>query len=121
MDYLDETMPYKKKSKRRAPAKAKHKHDFQPCIFEYEGIQFDSAHGVIPKEKEMFGDYYVVCGKIGHRSDNRWMERVPTSIRGVFSFEYTEEAKRELNRGTRTLPTFRLKDIWAQKFVQIER
>ena len=56
MDYLDETMPYKKKSKRRAPAKAKHKHDFQPCIFEYEGIQFDSAHGVIPKEKEMFGD-----------------------------------------------------------------
>ena len=46
MDYLDETMPYKKKSKRRAPAKAKHKHDFQPCIFEYEGIQFDSAHGV---------------------------------------------------------------------------
>ena len=24
MDYLDETMPYKKKSKRRAPAKAKH-------------------------------------------------------------------------------------------------
>ncbi len=51
MDYLDETMPYKKKSKRRAPAKAKHKHDFQPCIFEYEGIQFDSAHGVIPKRK----------------------------------------------------------------------
>lgn len=94
MDYLDETMPYKKKSKRRAPAKAKHKHDFQPCIFEYEGIQFDSAHGVIPKEKEMFGDYCVVCGKIGHRSDNRWMERVPTSIRGVFSFEYTEEAKK---------------------------
>lgn len=60
-------------------------------------------------------------GKIGHRSDNRWMERVPTSIRGVFSFEYTEEAKRELNRDTRTLPTFRLKDIWTQKFVQIER
>lgn len=59
MDYLDETMPYKKKSKRRAPAKAKHKHDFQPCIFEYEGIQFDSAHGVIPKEKEMFGDYCI--------------------------------------------------------------
>lgn len=69
----------------------------------------------------MFGDYCVVCGKIGHRSDNRWMERVPTSIRGVFSFEYTEEAKRELNRGTRTLPTFRLKDIWTQKFVQIEQ
>ena len=119
MDYFEETMPYKKKSKHRAPAKANHKHDFQPCIFEYEGIQFDSAHGVVPKEKEMFGDYCVICGKIAHRSGSQWMERVPTSKRGVYSLEYTDEAKKELDRSTRTLPTFWLDDIWTQKFVPI--
>lgn len=56
MDMFDkEIAPYKKKARNNAPKKAKHKHDYQTCIFEYDSVQIDKAHGFVPKKKEGFG------------------------------------------------------------------
>ena len=115
--YSDEVMPYKKKSNRKPPKKSKHKHDYQPCVFEYNGIRLDKAHGFVPDSKTGFGSYCTICGKIGSYGDERWTRWVPVNGGPAGHSEYTEEAKAELNPETRTLPTFRIEDIWSQKFV----
>lgn len=43
--------------------KVKHKHDFQPCVFEYDGIRLDKAHGFVPSPNTGFGGYCTICGK----------------------------------------------------------
>lgn len=66
-DFDDDVARYHKKSKRKPPAKSKHKHEFKPCVFEYEDIIFDNAHGFINKPEHSFamGGYCHICGKIG--------------------------------------------------------
>lgn len=119
--YDDKATPYKKKSSKRPPAKAKHKHDFQPCVFEFDFTKLDEAHGFVTEPKACVGSYCTVCGKV-HKSlpGNGWMEWVPIRPGSQFGhYEYTENTKRELEPGTRTLPTFRLEDYWKQKYIEI--
>lgn len=113
----DEVTPYKKKTRRKPPKKAKHKHDYQPCIFEYDGIRLDKAHGFVPNPNTGFGSYCTICGKIGDSDHNRWTRWVPINGGPAGHSEYTEAAQIELNPETRTLPTFRIDNIWSQKFV----
>lgn len=89
----DEVMPYKKKSKRKPPIKASHKHDFQSCLFDFNGIMLDKAHGFVPHPQSGLGTYCVICGKIGDISFKE-----PDSI-------------------DKKLPRFRIENIWSQKFV----
>lgn len=115
-----EELPHKKKSRRRPPAKSKHKHDFQPCVFEYEGLRFDKGRGFVPKPEATIGGYCTICGKISHALGaefRRWVPLWPGSPGG--SSEYTEEAKLELDASTRTLPTFHLRDYLGQKYVDL--
>lgn len=120
-DQFDEIARYRKKSSRRPPPKAKHKHDFHPCVFEFDGLKFDKAHGFIPEPAVRIGSYCTVCGKVGSVYDETWTIWVPTNpCRRSGRIEYTEEAKRELNPATRTIPTFRLNDPFSQKFVLLQ-
>ena len=123
-NYADEFVRHKKKSSAKPPKKSKHKHDFQHCIFEYYGQKLDKAHGFVPQKEARFGGYCVICGKIGAPiEDVQWQERVYAAhpfLHGAYRLEYTEDAKRELNPETRTLPTFWLDDYWKQKFVELE-
>lgn len=94
MNYeYDEEMPYKKKSNRKSPTKANHKHDFQSCLFDFDGITLDKAHGFVPRPQIGAGTYCVICGKIGGISFKE-----PDSI-------------------NEALPRFRVDNIWSQKFV----
>lgn len=117
-----DNLKYRKKSRRKSPKKANHKHEFQPCVFEYEGVEFNSIHGIIPTSEHQFsmGGYCRICGKIGDTS-HQWTRLVnvkPDSC--AVRVEDTEEAKRELNPETRTLPTFFLERRWFQKYVNIK-
>ena len=113
-----EALPYKKKASKKRPKKSNHKHTFMPCVFEYAGIKFDKAHGIVPTPDMCFGSYCTVCGKVGPPDTDRWLKCVP--LHPGFRMEYTDEAIRELAVNTRTIPTFHLEDRWAQKYVSIE-
>ena len=121
-DYMDEFVPRRKKSSAKPPKKAKHKHDYQPCIYEYDGVKLDEARGFIPELDMQFGTYCTICGKrdwmLGDK--DRWFQLEWGPRRGWCRSVYTEEAKRELNPETRTLPTFRLLDYWKQKYVDLD-
>ena len=45
MIYDPEDTRYRKRAKRKHNPKAKHKHEYQPCVFEYEGIQHSRTQG----------------------------------------------------------------------------
>lgn len=114
----DGEMPYKKKAKRKPVSKARHKHEYSPCVFEYDSIRFDDMHGIVPTPAVSIGAYCSVCGKVGSLERSEWMRWVPTRKGGTAGrSEYTERAKRELNPSTRTLPTFRLDNGPFQKYV----
>lgn len=114
---FDEVVRYKKKSTKRPPKKANHKHIFEPCVFETKGIKFDIAHGIVdgPSEYRM-GSYCKICGRVGPE-DRKWWDMIDNRF---CRSKYTKEAELQLNPETRTLPAFRLDDHF-QKFVSIER
>lgn len=115
----EEYTPYKKKSKKRTPKKANHKHEFVDCIFTYDRLRLDEAHGFQPQPDEWFGKYCYICGRVGSFEYDKWID-LP---RGTFSVDRkycTEEARRELNPQTRTLPTFRVDEVLSQKYVDLD-
>lgn len=111
---IEEDVPrYRKKVKPHSPAKSKHKHDYQKCLFEYNVPTYVNMNG-FSVQKDMvhtaIGTYCSICGKVG---DINWMsmlnpEKVP------------DDDKRELNPETRTVPVFWLDDIYKQKFVTLD-
>lgn len=119
---------YRKKSTAKPPAKAKHKHMYEPCLLEYP-VQWSLK----PHERELyengrvktrlrFSSYCPICGKTGETDYGRW-ETTFKKHNGVISYletVLTEEAERELNPATRTLPVFKI-DGWREKFVDIEK
>lgn len=114
---LDGAPRYKKKSQRKPPAKAKHKHEYRDCVFEY-----DCKYGEISKElgwtttrKAIGGMYCHICGKVEYGTSFDWYDR-DSCIFGKLS----KRAEQESNPETRTLPTFFLDDLW-QKHVDVNR
>lgn len=117
-DFVDDQMPYKKKSKKKGAKKADHKHDFQPCVFEYAIGRFDKERGMIPTPSTALGTYCTVCGKVGDRIDSWYAD--------IFQLRkepkpdkcgYSVDSNKELNPETRTIPTFKLNDYWFDKFI----
>lgn len=119
MIYDPEDTRYRKRAKRKHNPKAKHKHEYQPCVFEYEGIQHSRTQGGVPASETMMGSYCPVCGEIGSYNVDIWMRWKPVAGGKAGRSEYTEEACRELNSETRTLPTFWLEKGFFQKFVSL--
>lgn len=115
----DDFTPHKKKSKHKAPRKINHKHDFQPCVLEYDGLRLDKAHGfVYDKPCVRIANYCTVCGKLEIISTKEYKVTLRTATGGYY-MEDTEEAKRQFNPETRTLPTFKIGDPFTTDKVDL--
>lgn len=121
--YTDEILLHRPPEKPKKPKKSKHKHIYEPCVLESQSMKFDERHGFINDPQLSIGSYCPVCGKVGSHKlydDDRWYEEI---LRPVGSFlcygkKPTEEALREFDPETRTLPFFKLTDYW-QKEVEL--
>lgn len=113
---------YRKKSTASPPAKAKYKHIYEPCLLEELVEWYMKPHERKTNKTQLrFRSYCPICGKVGDMDKDRWWTHVKKS-NGSFSYlepVYTEEAERELNPATRTLPVFYVGDQWRPKFVDI--
>ena len=127
-DFTNDIPKYRKKSTAKPPAKSKHKHVYEPCLFEYPAHWYMKSHehmmyerGHIKKSLR-FGSYCPICGKTGEIDLKRWWTSVKKhdGIHSYIESIYTEEAERELNPVTRTLPVFSI-DSWSAKFVDISK
>ena len=118
----DEEVPrYKKKSKKKPPTKARHKHEYVNCVFGFNKQKFTKERGFEPEPDMSIGTYCPICGKVGSTFDDadRWVDH---HRRGVmwFGYDWTDAAKQEFNAETRSLPYFWLDDGWFQKYVEVE-
>ena len=125
MDYITNDIPkYRKKSTARPPAKAKHKHEYEPCLLEQLEEWYCKPHErKTNKTRLMFASYCPFCGKTNSPDRDRWWTTVKKN-NGMFSYlesVHTKEAKRELNPATRTLPVFYVGSEWRPKFVDINK
>lgn len=123
MDFTDDIPKFRKKSQKTPPKKAKHSHLREPCIIEMPSDWYKKPHERSGEMTSHFYAYCPICGKVtGYNPDKeRWWTRVE---RCNGSFHYLEtvpsaEGEKELNPATRTLPTFRVDDIFP-KFVNLE-
>ena len=113
-------------SRAKPPKKAKHKHTYEPCVFEFNGPRFTREHGIAYDQPDScIGAYCPVCGKVGELPERkRWYASRyishPTFGSCIEPYE-TEECKRELNPETRTLPTFQVDSLWATKYVDVNK
>lgn len=125
MAYIEqESLPYKKKSQAKPPKKSKHKHEYEPCVLEFNGLRISKEHGVVyDKPEARIGAYCPVCGKLGPlENPERWYqsrERQHPIFHRVFEQVMTDECRRELNSETRTLPTFWVDDPYFTKGVEV--
>lgn len=117
--FEEEVMPHKKKAKKNTPAKSDHKHEFKPCILTFNEPKYDRRLGFVPTPVEHFSSYCPVCGKIGSQDHQRWWKWESWKGTRAGRSVYTDEAKRELDPETRTLPTFHI-DSMFDKFVGLE-
>lgn len=102
-------------TKKRKTKKSNHKHQYEPCVFEYPGIKLDTAHGFVPgPDERRIGSYCKICGKISAAAFDDWYCWDYISHRS----KPTDAAVRQLDPSTRTLPTFRLKNMFDSE-VQI--
>lgn len=119
----DDIPKYKKKSTAKPPTKAKHKHVYEPCLFEQLELWYLKPHERKRNKTQLeFGSYCPICGKVGEANRDRWWTLVK-KLSGSCSYierVRTEEAERELNPATRTLPVFYIGDEWNPKYVKIE-
>ena len=129
-DFDDGVMPYRKKSVKKRRKKSKHVHEYAPCVFEYEDMCFDKAHGIQKVPRTSIGAYCVICGKVvdlviaSFVKKTECLTRLTQDMEMVLyanSYDYTDEGKRELCPETRTLPTFhidRYKDRYVDGFIR---
>lgn len=121
MNDFEECLPYKKKSQAKPPKKSKHKHEYEPCVLEYNDIRFSQEHGIVyDRPRARFDRYCPVCGKLGGL-ESKDVERWYRSDRAGYRITHvlSEEGEREMNPETRTLPTFWVDDPYFPKYVEV--
>lgn len=122
--FMDDVPKYRKKSKKNGERKADHKHVYTWCVFTFYGTHIERNRGFVPDDYLSFdiGTYCPICGKIGttSTSDPRWDRRLNyTPSKQRERERWTDEALKEFNAETRTLPIFHLTDRWWQKYVSL--
>lgn len=118
--YQQDDIPrYRKRSKKRGGKKANHKHIYTSCVLERDAPVFDNAHGLVENGRTLFsiGSYCPVCGKIESFIKDEWRCRRYVSPL-IYGRDWNEAAEREFNPETRTLPYFRVHDLF-QKYVTL--
>ena len=123
MNFIDDVPKYKKKSQKKPPKKANHKHQFKTCIIEIPLDWHKKPHERNGEMTPHLYEYCFICGKVGrYEPDYEKFWTREKRFNGVFNYYETvptEEGTIELNPATRTLPTFRVDDIFP-KFVKLE-
>jgi hypothetical protein len=123
IDIPNDVPKYRKKSRARPPAKATHKHVYEPCLLEEFVEWYLKPHLRKSDETKLeFASYCPVCGKVGDMERDRWWTTVKkhNGSHSYLEHVYTDEGKKELDPATRTLPVFRVGEEWNCKFVNIE-
>ncbi len=120
IDISDDVPKYKKKSKTKPPKKIDHKHTYEPCLIEFPEQYYLKEHNRNGKTHFQFASYCTICGKVGHIDRDRWYKdtKCREGNRSWIKVDFSEEAERELNPETRTLPVF-WGECWLPKFVDI--
>ena len=114
---------YRKRSKKKYPGKADHKHKFVNCVYEIPKLRLDEARGFVCDRVELtVGTYCQLCGKIGTHFDLEWKEKEDKPLWNgwVVGEKWSARAEAEFNEQTRTLPFFRVNDMFKQKYVELE-
>lgn len=113
---------YRKKSQAKPPAKATHKHAYEPCLIETYRFWWSKPHERDNVRVLHFSSYCPICGKVGGVDSDRWWTAVREcdGVRSYWKDVHTEEAERELNPTTRTIPVFKADSPFV-KFVEIEK
>lgn len=123
MNFTDDIPKYHKKSQKNPPQKAKHKHTYEPCIIEIPHDFWRKPHERDGEMKPRFYNYCPICGKVGDMNPDRerWWTTEKRFNGAIHYLETvpTPEGAKELDPITRTLPTFRVDDIFP-KFVELE-
>lgn len=113
---FEELTPYKKKKKKKVPKKANHKHDFKNCVYVQDLPSYNQVQGFAATKTIIgLGSYCSICGKINLETPKEYLIGQKPHI-FLFLSELTEEAKKELDPTTRTIPTFTI-DQSKQKSV----
>ena len=114
---------HRKRAKNKQSTKSDHKHIFENCVYEIPKLRFDEAHGfVYDKVGLSIGTYCPLCGKIGTHFDHEWTEKAERPLWNgwVVGSRWTAKAEAEFDEQTRTLPFFRVNDMFKQKYVELE-
>lgn len=111
---------YRKKRKKKQPKKADHKHEYVDCVFDFNP---ETIRYIIGNKESSIGSYCPTCGKIGDVGPRdglggRWKKDFSEDPSFVAP-GWTEDAYREFDPETRTLPSFVLNDFF-QKYVEIK-
>lgn len=115
-DFQNDIPRYRKKKKKKVPAKTKHKHEYVNCVYDIPCKKYDPVHGYFTAYNRTIGTI-CPCGKIGTIQDDRWRTHIKTKY--GYTVEWSAEAMLEFADITRTMPFFRLKDMF-QSYVNSE-
>lgn len=121
IDIPNDIPKYRKKSTATPPTKAKHKHVYEPCLLRRPIDWYMKEHARCGQTDFGFSSYCPMCGKVGPIDIGKWFVSIKcldVDFEPYIKNEYSEEAKRELNPKTRTIPVFDVADPFA-KFVDI--
>lgn len=119
--YQDEILLHKKyDSYEPKIKKADHKHTYEDCLCEvYErNAHYDPVKGFLDGTRLTFASFCTVCGKLRWETNKNWAKKVET--KRYISYDWTDEAKREFDSETRTIPFFRIKDFFKDKYVKLD-
>lgn len=116
---MEQEIPkYRKKSTKKPPKKANHKHKWASCVYQTDSVSYSKEKGFYKTPELTVGTYCSVCGKIGLIHNPDFIVQMTEIINGnrYYSSDWSNEAKKELDPATRTLPLF-IVDQFKDKFV----
>ena len=120
VDIDDTVTKYKKPAKRVHHKKSDHTHRYDFCVYEYDFPA--SVPGRVTTRELSIGTYCPLCGKVGARftRDAKYAQHTNRAKNHFYlGYEWNEEALKQFNVSTRTLPCFFL-DHWADtKYVKL--
>ena len=114
---MEDIPKYRKKSQKKPPKKANHKHEWANCVYNTVTCGYSREKGFYKTTELSVGTYCPICGKIGNIADQKYRENICT-IPKFYQMAWTKEAQKEFDPATRTLPFFKI-DQFKDKFVEM--
>lgn len=123
INIFDDIPKYRKKSSVKPPKKSRHKHVYEPCLIEIPTLWYGKPHERAQSRTTYlnFKAYCPICGKLESGDQDRWFrsdKKFHSDGTSYIEVSKTEEAIKEINPTTRTIPSFKV-DSPFDKFVDI--